>query len=451
MKTRPPGPRGLPIVGTLLEFTRGDPVAALLRWSREHGDLSSFKIGPFELWLVNNPDSIRHVLQENYPNYPKSLNYRELALMLGDGLLTSEGPLWLKQRKLVQPAFHARHDAAYLQPMTAAIETIVADWERSAPRELDVAHEMMRLALLVVGRALFGSDLSQQASDLGAALKVLLQFIEKRTIQFVRLPYSWPTPAHVKAWRATRVLDRVVYDVIRARRKSGDLGHDLLGMLLRARDDEARGMTDDEVRNEVLTLLMAGHETTANTLAWAWWLLARHPEVEEKLAAEAATIEGPLSLEALEKLRWPGLVVNEALRLYPPAWWIERQAAGPDEIQGYPVRPGTFMIVSPYTIHRSDKYWDAPDEFRPERWEQPDTRPRGTYIPFGMGPRVCVGSRFALLEARAALVLIARRFKLSLVPGHEVKPESLVTLRPRGGIRMKVERRARREAPVSSR
>jgi cytochrome P450 len=443
---RPPGPSGLPVIGTLLEFTRGDPIAALLRWSREYGPISEFSIGPWRLWLLNDPGAIRHVLQDRYPNYPKSLNYRELAHVLGDGLLTSEGAFWLKQRKLVQPGFHARHDETYLGAIAGAIETVLGDWARG-PATIDVAHEMMRLALLAVGRALFGSDLSGEANALAAALKTLLFFAEKRMSSLVRLPYSWPLPRHVTAWRATGVLDRVVYGIIRGRRERGELGSDLLGALLRARDDDSRAMTDEQVRNEVLTLLVAGHETTANALAWTWFLLATHPEIEEKLAAEVAPLEGPLTLSLLEGLRWPKLIVQEALRLYPPAWWIERQAAERDELLGYPVEPGTFMVVSPYTIHRSATYWEEPDAFRPERFDGPDTRPRGVYIPFGMGPRACVGSGFAMLEAQAAVVEVARRFKLSLVPGHEVRAESLITLRPRGGIKMRVERRQLPVAP----
>jgi cytochrome P450 len=423
-----------------------DPIPTLSGWRDEFGDLAAFRVGPWRLWLLNDPEAIRYVLETNYPNYPKSINYREMEVLLGKGLLTSEGSFWLRQRKLVQPAFHARYDALYFESMVAATEALLAEWEAAGDQVSDVAPDMMRLAIGVVGRALFGIDLAREALDLGAALKILLRYVENRTSSILRPPYVLPTPANVRARRAVRVLDDITNGIIRERRARPDPGDDVLGALLRARDEGTReGMDDRQVRDEVVTLLLAGHETSANALSWTWSLLAKHPEYARKLEAEVDALgDRRPTLEDIQRLRWPLLIAQEGLRLYPPAWWIERQAAERDELLGYPVAPGTFMVVSPYTIQRHPRYWERPEEFDPERFtpERSAGRPRHVYIPFGAGPRLCVGSRFALLEIQVALVLIARRFRFELVPDHPLVPESLVTLRPKYGVRLARRRRA---------
>lgn len=441
----PPGPRGKPLVGNLFEVAR-DPIGCMERWAREQGDLVEFKLGPYRLWLVNEPELVRHVLEKNAGNYPKSVNYRDLELVLGKGLLTSEGSFWLRNRKLVQPAFHPRRDAGSLAAMSEAIRALLADWDREGEATFDIAPDMGRLALGAVGRALFGIDLARDATTVADALKVLTRYVEARWVSIVKWPWSVPTPSNVRAWRAARVVDSRVQDVIRERRANPEARDDLLSALVRARDEGSlEGMDERQLRDEVVTLMLAGHETTACALTWAWWLLAKNPEVARKLEAEvdAALGKREPALADLEALRWPSLIAQEALRLYPPAWWFERQAAGPDELGGFPVEPETLMVICPYTLHRHPRFWDRPLDFDPERFtpERSQGRPRHAFIPFGAGPRLCVGSRFALLEMQLAFVLLAQRWSFDLVPDHPVVPESLVTLKPRNGVRLVRRRR----------
>ncbi len=440
---RPPGPRGLPLVGSVLDLAR-DPIGSLVEWHRAFGDRVEIRLGPYRFWLLNDPEDVRHVLEDNHANYPKSPNYRELELLLGKGLLTSDGAFWLRQRKLVQPAFHPRQDELSFASMLPAIEAVLAGWESGGEATFDVAPDMMRLALGAVSRALFGRDLGGEASGLAAALAVLTRDVEARWVSIVRWPRVLPTPGNLRARRAAAVVDALVNGLIAERRSRGDPGDDLLGALLRARDEgTSEGMTDRQVRDEVVTLLLAGHETTAVTLTWTLWLLALHPEVSRPLAAEVASLPERVSVEDVRRLKWPALVVQESLRLYPPAWWIEREAKGVDELHGYRVEPGTIMILAPYTLHRHPRYWERPHEFDPERFlpERSEGRPRFAYYPFGAGPRICIGSRFALLEAQLALALIFRRWRFEVDVDHQVEPVSLVTLKPKNGIRLVRRRR----------
>lgn len=447
----PPGPRGLPIVGNLFEMYWDEGITTILRWMHEHGELVRAQAGPRTFWLINHPDTIRRVFQENTANYQKSYSHRELEIGLGKGLLTSDGALWAHHRKLVTPSLQARYHPRFFAITVAETEARLQTWD-GASGPLDISAEMMPLTLGIAGHAFMSSDLSRDAPKVATAMDVLRHYIEARTLNPINLPHAVPTPASLRARRAVRALDETIYGIIRARRSRADPGDDVLGVLLRALDDG--GMTDQQLRDELVTLMVAGHETSAAGLAWTFYLLSQHPEVEQRVANEVdAVLEGrPPTYADLPRLVTVGRVIDESLRMYPPLWWIDREAIGPDTLGGYAVKPGDLVIASPYTMHRNPTYWPDPETFDPDRFapERAATRPRFTYLPFGMGPRACVGASFALMEMKVIVAMVVQRYRLSLVPGHIVVPESQITLRPRGGLPMRVTPRAACHPPAAN-
>jgi cytochrome P450 len=420
-----------------------DPLAYMLASLRRYGDLVQFPIGLRQVYLVNTPSAIKHVLQDNHRNYSKdTIQYRQLATVTGRGLLTSDGELWLRQRRLTQPAFHQRRISAMEPIVQAATGAMLERWEAvaAAGAAFDAAGEMMRLTFEIIGKALFSIDLSREAGPLTQAVNVALDHIVHRASNFLALPDRFPTPRNLRFRRALRALDAAVADLIEARRHSARQPDDLLAMLMEARDEETgQPMSAAQARDEVLTLLIAGHETTASALAWTWHLLAGHPEAEQRLRAELATLNGRAPTAAdLPALPYARQVFEETLRLYPPAWLITRKALDRDELDGHAIPAGSLIIISPYAIHRRPDIWEQPDAFRPERFDPRRSGgwPRFAYIPFGGGPRLCIGQGLALFEAHLILALSAQRFQLAPAPGHRVTPAALVTLRPRDGVWM---------------
>jgi cytochrome P450 len=333
--------------------------------------------------------------------------------------------------------------------MTAATQAMLDRWEalRRGAEPFDVAVEMSRLTLDIVGRTLFSRHLDDAADEIGRALTEVLALMNDRTMRFLPSPLWWPTALNRRLSRGIRVLDRLVFDIIEARRRADetveDRSEDLLDMLLRARDEETgEGMTDRQLRDEVMTFVLAGHETTAVALAWTWYLLARHPEVAERLRAEvAAALRGRTpTIDDLPGLQYARMVVEEVMRLYPPVWGFFRQSLAPDRIGSWAVPKGTVVLISPYLTHRHPRVWDDPERFDPDRFapERVKERPRFAYLPFSGGPRLCIGNEFALMEAQLALAMTVQRYRLELVPGTRIEPESRVTLRPRGGVPMTV-------------
>jgi cytochrome P450 len=447
-----PGPRGFPLLGSLPDFAWGDPTRALLDAFREYGDVVRFRFGPVAFFGVNHPDHIRHVLQENRHNYTKSVNYEELRHVLGNGLLTSEGDSWLRQRRLAQPAFHRPRLAALASVITRETSSMLDRWSAHVGATIDVSHEFMRVTLGIVGHSLFGVDLASDADSVGRAVSVALEWANARMVQLVRVPARVPTVANVRARLAIRTLDALVYRIIESRRhaiaRNDEPAHDLLAMLIEARDEKTgEGMSDVQLRDEVMTLVLAGHETTANALTWTAYLLSRHPAVERKLREEISSTIGDRTptFDDLPKLSYTMMVIEESLRLYPPAWCVERQAIADDDVGGFAIPHGSIVLVAPYTMHRHPSYWDDPEGFDPERFapSQTSTRPKFAYIPFGGGPRVCIGNHFALMEMQLVLAMIVQRYRLDLVSGHRVEIEPLVTLRPRYGMKMSVSRAVR--------
>jgi cytochrome P450 len=443
----PPGPPWSTAARNTFNFLR-HALDFLLEVRERYGDTVSVPTLVGSLTLLFHPDGVRHVLQENHRNYNKDVpDYHVLRLVLGRGLLTNDGESWLRQRRLIQPAFHRERVAAFGTLMTDTTLTWTEAWETSSLVEtnkpLDLTQEMSSLTLNIVGKALFGTDLSAETERVGRALTAVNHLLASAFY----LPWvlSLPTPQRHRLYTARRELDTVVEQIIRERRGRSAQHDDLLEMLLEARDEETgEGMTDHQVRDEVLTLLLAGHETTANTLSWTFFLLAQHPRVEARLQEEYQHVLNgrPPLIEDLPRLPYTRMVIEEALRLYPPAWGLGRRALGNDEIGGYCIPKGAYVLLFPYVTHRHPAFWERPDTFDPERFssQQAAGRPRFAYFPFGGGPRLCIGNQFALSEAQLILATILSRYQLRLLPGAVVTPEPLVTLRPGGDLLMTVHR-----------
>jgi len=395
--------------------------------------------------LVNRPDYIEAVLVTQHNNFEKSKDYRALRRVLGNGLLTSEGEFWRRQRKLVQPAFHQVRIAAYAEVMVSYTKTMLASWKDG--QERDIHEAMMRLTLDIVAKTLFDADVSREAEDVGAALQVLMSKFFRQAGFALLLPRSIPIPTTRHLQRAVGQLDKVIYEMIRRRRAGGRTSDDLLSVLLEAQDDEGQGMTDRQLHDEIMTLFLAGHETTANALSWTWLLLGQHAEIEEKLAEELRRVlagRAPTAAD-LPRLTYTDRVLREAMRLYPPVWVIGRRALAPFPLGEYELPAETNVLMSQLITHRDARYFPEPERFDPDRWDASDPRnlslPRFAYFPFGGGPRVCVGAGFAMMEAVLLLATMAQSFTLAVVPGQSVKYLPSVTLRPKSGIRMVPKRR----------
>lgn len=409
----------------------------------EYGDIFRMQFGEANVMFVADPEAIYEIVVEKSKQFYKGADYRNrqsgLARFLGNGLLTSDGEFWKRQRKLVAPSLHAKRIEAYAEIMTEVTERTINNWRDGT--ELDIDQEMMHATLEIVGKALFKVDVSRDAERVGGALTV----IQERMGGFTILPAWVPTPDKMRVNRAVRALDDLVYGIIGERRESGEDYGDLLSMLLLARDDDGNGMTDEQVRDETVTLLLAGHETTANALNWTFMLLAQNPDAEAKLHEELDAVLGGRTptLADLKQLPYTEMVVKESMRLYPPAYSFGRMATEDVTIQGYDVPANTDINIFGIIAHRSPKWWDAPMAFQPERFspENEAKIPRYAYLPFGGGPRICIGNSFAMMEARLMLATIAQKYQLRLKPGQKVGLDPLITLRPLGGMHMRVEQR----------
>ena len=435
---RPPGPPQQWLFGNLKEFGR-DRLGTLSRWAREYGDLVWARFGPRVVVFLNHPDLVEEVLVNQNRKFIKHYRLRDATRTLGQGLLISEGEFWRGQRKLAQPAFHRERIAGYGELMVQLTERMLGGWADGQVR--DVQDEMMRLTLEIVAKTLFDAEIGGDSADVSAAMETLMQAFVVRTASLLSLPHWIPTPMNIRVERAIRRLERILHTVITERRKSGEDRGDLLSMLLRAQDEESgRRMTDTQLRDEVMTLFMAGHETTASTLAWTWFLLSQHPEAEMRLHEELARVLGGRSpcLSDLPRLPYAESVINETLRVYPTAWMVGRENIEALELGGYRMPVGTTVFMPQWVIHRDPRWFDDPDEFRPERWEGGlmQRLHRYAYFPFGGGPRICIGNNFALMEAVLVLATVAQKFRLRLADDARVTPLATMTLRPAHGVKV---------------
>ncbi len=442
----PPGPKGAPIVGMALAL-RKDPLAGMRRMVRDYGDVVRFHVMMQERTLVNRPDLINQVLVIQQSKFHKSeLTRRITSRILGQGLLISEGEFWRRQRRLAQPAFHRSRLAGYGATMLELAENHVRGWRDGDHR--NISQEMTALTLDIAVKTLFGTTLPGEAKQVGQSLSFLMRYSLRRNRLPIRIPETWPTPANRRADRELGFIDSLVYRIINERRAEGNSNHhdDLLALLMGAMDEDGSQMTLQQLHDETMTLFLAGHETTAQMLGWTWYALSQNPAVEARLHEELHGVLGGRAPSAEDFPRLPYLraVMNEVLRLYPPAYILARETMEPCEIGGYDMHVGSTVIISQWITHRDARFYDDPEAFRPERWLDglQDRLPPGAYFPFSLGPRRCIGEGFALLEAAIVIATLAQKFKFRLVPGVEVVPEPLITLRPRHAIQMTIHARA---------
>jgi cytochrome P450 len=440
----PPGPKGRFLSGCLADFHR-DILGFYMRCVRDYGDCVYFRLGTRRLALLNHPDFIERMLIHDNKNFAKMTYVLSLIVpLLGNGLLTSDGDFWLRQRRLIQPVFSKQRIASYAGCMVEYAQRMVESWHDGEVR--DIHADMVRLTLQIVAKVLFDADVANDAPEVGQALEVVMHNFLNRWGSFLPLPAWFPTGGNLRFHRSIRQLDKIIYRFIAERRASRQQRNDLFSILLHARDeDDGRQMTDKQLRDEAMTLFLAGHETTANAMGFTWYLLAQHPEVETKLLDELQRELGGRApaAEDVPRLKYAESVILESMRLYPPAYSFGRIAREDCEFGGYRVPAGTTVLVSQWVMQRDPRYWPDPEKFRPERWLEPGIKqlPKFAYFPFGGGPRQCIGNTFAMMEAVLLLTTIAEKARFELVPDHPFKLRPAVTLKPEFGIKVTVRKR----------
>ncbi len=428
-----------------------DPLGFHLQARERFGDVFRSQMGPLLIHYLYHPDHVRRVLYDNPKNYLRGWHYRLLARLFGDNLVASEGAAWLRQRRLAQGAFHRQRLAGYADVMVDATSQLLSRWvaDAAAGRAVEIAPEMSRLALAIASRTLFDRDVSQAADRVGKAFAVVAQYLEARfNHPFTSLPSWVPTATNRRFKQAVRTMNELVLALVRERRAEGRDHGDLLSMLMQARDDETReSMTDDQLRSESLTFLIAGHETTATALTWTWYLLATHASIQQQARAEVERVLGKraATFADVAHLNITRMVIEESMRLYPPIWAMVRQVVADDEIGGYRIPRGSMIVLVPFVTHRHPGVWHEPDKFDPERFTsaQNAQRPKGAYFPFLGGPHKCIGNEFAMLEMQLIVAMVLLQFDLELVPGQAIVPRASITLRPSGPLRMILKRRDR--------
>jgi cytochrome P450 len=442
--SRPPGPKGGPIMGVMRDFNR-DQLAFIERAQHEYGDVVWMRFLYVPAIFLYHPDDVEYVLVTNSRNFIKSMSLRSnfFQRLVGNGLLTSQGEEWKRARRLSQPAFHRERVASYGNTMVDFTDRLTSKWQDGETR--DIHRDMMRLTLEIVVQCLFSADVSRDVDEVGATLKELVKpFAAQATLKWI-LNNRLPTPAHLRFHALARKIDNVVYRIIAERRASGKDEGDLLSMLLAARDEDGSQMDDRQLRDEVMTLFLAGHETTALTLAWSWYLLGTHPEAEKKFHAELDEVledRAPTAAD-LPRLKFTEQIARECMRLYPPAYGLGREAINDCEIGGYRVPAGTQIFMFQWATQRDPRFYDEPLAFKPERWteEFAERLPKYAYFPFGGGPRACIGASFAMMEIILCLAAIGQKFRLEIVPDHPVSIYPAMSLRPKDGIKVVVKSR----------
>ncbi|MCY7351069.1 MAG: cytochrome P450 [Cytophagaceae bacterium] len=445
-----PAHKGQFLVGNTLQFTR-DPLQFLSGLQRQYERIVKTRLVGRDIYVLLHPDDAKHVLQENNRNYRKSESYRVLGLFLGNGLLNSEGDFWRRQRRLAQPAFYKQRLALLAETMVAEGQELVNRWSKTkAGKPVNVSVDIMEVTLSIVTKALFGADVKHQLRGISESLNTIIEFANETLTSFVRIPLRYPTPRNLAFKRSVQRVEGIIYEIIESRRRElstqPDIDHeDLLDMLLRAHDEETgEGMTDQQLRDEVTTIFMAGHETTAVAMSWALYLLAQNPEIARQLRQEVLDVVGTTELPGyghVRELKYTMQVVQEVMRLYPPAWVISRRSLGPDSFGEYAVDTNAYVLVCPYLLHRDPARWAFPNAFHPDHFLPERIRERHpyAYIPFGGGPRLCIGNNFALMEMQLLLAILVRQFDFSLATAHqEVHPHASVTLRPKGELLLNV-------------
>lgn len=441
-----PGPKGHWLTACM-RSVQNEPLDFYRRTWKEYGDYVEIRILPgVYFYFISDPTGVEHILAKNHKNYRKpNVLLTPVRMMMGNGIFASEGEFWLRQRRMSQPAFLRNRIGLFAPHIVTAVEQLSSKWDQQDGQTIDVLPEMMQLSLRIAGTALFSVDISEDADSVGQAFRVAFDYVSRKMNGRIMLPLAVPTARNREFKRSKELLDRVVLEIIEARRKRPE-GRDVLGLLLAAQDEETgAGMTDQQLKDEVITMLTAGHETTAAALSWAWYLLAQDPASQERLHAEAAAhLQGRSpTVEDVPHLPFATAVFEESMRLYPPAWGVPREAIDDDEINGYRIRKKLIITISQWTTHRHPAYWTEPDAFRPERFlaENVQERPKFAYYPFGAGPRACIGNHFAMLEGTLILSALAQRYHMTLDTSHAVIPDATFALRPKNGVRVVLRRR----------
>ena len=437
-----PKASGYPILGILPKL-KGDQLRYFVNLVGELGDMIELPLGPNNVLMLNHPHAIEQVMQRNAKNYHKSRYYGPLKPILGDGIFLAEDEIWLRQRRTAVPSFQGCQLKRMTDIMRQATEEMLEGWQATYKRDepLDLVPAMTQVTLDIVLRTLLSYRIEASSRDVMSALTVLLQEAERRVWALLPLPLSVPTPANRRLKRSLDVLDQLVEGIVQQRQASGERGDDLLQLLIDAQPEmQAAGMPGTLLRDQVLSTILAGHETTANALSWTFILLSKNPDVRRRVEAELAEVLGGRQpdFQDLHALTYTKQVFFEAMRLYPPVWTLSREAMADDEILGRHVAKGTTVMLCSYAVHRRPEYWPNPEGFDPDRFspEAQESRPRHAYFPFGGGPRKCLGERFAILEALIILASVLQRFRLDLTPGQDVRPEPMITLRPSGSVQM---------------
>jgi cytochrome P450 len=445
----PARPYGLSVLPKLA----ADPPGFFLETLNKRGNLVEINLGSAKLLLVHHPDYVRHVMQDHARNYGKGSMWVAIRRMVGNGLLGSEGDIWLRQRRLMQPACHRQRLGGLATSMTTTIAETLDSWTELAKQgqTVEVIRAQADLTMQLIVRTMFGTSLDpQEMREIGEAFGTALKLMNTRMWTSF-LPINIPLPGDAKFRDSVATVDRYLYRLIAERRKHPGQANDLLEMLLEIRDEETgEGMTDQQVRDEVFTVFLAGHETTASIMAWVWYVLNQYPDIERKLHAELdRVLAGRLpSMATLHKLTYTKMLIEETMRFYPASWMIPRSVEADDVIGGLPVKKGTTVLISPYVVHRHPDFWENPETFDPERFHPDKVVPRSAFIPFGSGPRLCIGNSFAMMEMQLILAMTAQAFRLRLLPSiTNVKTTTMPTLRPNKALQMTLETRTK---PVTS-
>ena len=437
--------RGYPLAGNLPDFTR-DRLGFLQRMARE-GDVYGMHFGPFPVILFNKPEHVHSILVEHAYDFDKGLAIHNVFRpVIGDGIFSSEGDFHRHQRKLMAPPFQPRHIASYAGIMGHYGEQIQQTWTDGAV--IDVNRQMTNLTMSIIGKALFDADVFTETDELGAAMTIITEYVAHALSTLLPPPYSWPLPRNRRTHKAVQVVRNRIQRFIDERRNSPIECNDFLSILLQARDEDGKPMSDEQVMAECATLFGAGHETTATALSWTWYLLCQHPESYQRVQQEVdSVLQGRTPTYAdLARLPYCLQVFKEAMRLYPPAYAFSRRALRDVEIDGYLVPKGRVVLIAPSTLHRREEYFPDPEKFDPERFtpEREKRLPRYAYLPFGAGPRICIGMYFAMMEGHLLLATLAQRVSFSLVPGQAIEPDPVhhLALRPAGAVNVVVKKRS---------
>ncbi|HET7148828.1 MAG TPA: cytochrome P450 [Candidatus Nitrosopolaris sp.] len=459
----PPGPSYKMRPAKLVREFLHDPIKTLQEISYKYGEISHFQLGRQHVYLINNPDYIEKVLVYDHRNFTKGKRLQLAKALLGEGLVTSEGDLHNRQRRIIQPLFHPKQITTYSKVITNYAARLNHKWKDG--ETLDILKEMMQMTLSIICKSVLNYEVESEAEEVGRALTTCRNYSKRLQSPLGQVLNRIPILPNVKGARKSKEkLDRLVYGLIKERRQrpesSAKSYDDLLARLLQAQDSAesspdtgdkskngpASGMSDTQVRDEIMTIFIAGHETTANALTWTFYLLSQHPGVEEKLLAELKAVidsNGVATVNDIPKLKFTERVVRESMRLYPPVWAMGRSVGDDYPLGGYTIPAGSTIMMSQYVMHRDPRYYNEPDRYDPDRWdsESRSALPRFSYFPFGGGIRACVGEPFAWMEAILVLATIGRQWKMRLVPGHRVELDPAITLRPKYGMKMKLERR----------